>query len=479
MATQYHISNSGEIVVCHASVTSCPKDNFDSKYDAEQFLSQNYSSIPSASTRRTTALQDAEKYYGGKYVTEHYLPLPDAIESVLEGIRAVGNPLIVGGTVRDSFAGQKNKDFDIEVHGIDIDKLTNHLRNTGYIVDEVGKQFGVLKVRKGSIKDLDISVPRRENKTGAGHRSFEVSMDKNMTVQEAAERRDFTFNAIMYDSKRKVLIDPANGKNDYDRKIMRHVSEKFQEDPLRVLRGFQFAARFNMEYAPETANMCQNLRKEYSSLSVERVKEEWEKFFKKGAYPEAGIKALQDSGWDDTTPGLSSALKEPTVAKYLKNLQNIPTEKRVTIGAAIISQHMTQADRKKFIKLSVNGLKEQKSSEIFAEFSADSVSTSYDRKMMAFKLRNTGLSMTDIHSYSIITKNKDLEKMSGLAISEGVGDYPEKDLLTGNDILSKTTRPPGAWVGETVAELRKSQYRGELSNRTDAFKFLDTLLKKV
>lgn len=479
MKLKYHISDSGEIVTCHASRIPCPKENFDTITKAEQSLSENYGgTIPKTVKRLTTALKDAENYYGGKYVTEYHMALPDGIEGVLDGIRDIGNPLIVGGTVRDSLSGHQSKDIDIEVHGVNIDTLTDHLRKTGYSVDEVGKQFGVLKIQKGSIKDLDISVPRRENKTGAGHRAFDISIDENMTVQEAAERRDFTFNAIMYDNKRNIIIDPTNGKQDYENRTMRHVSQKFQEDPLRVLRGFQFASRFNMEYAPETATMCKNLRKEYESLSIERVKEEWIKFFTKGTHPDKGIKALQDTGWDNTTPGLQEALKHENTTPSLQNLQKVSENKRIIMGAAIISQPMNKKDRLKFTQTAVNGSKEQTAARILAEFSEKEISTTYDRKIAALRLKNTGLTLTDIKDFASVTGAKECFKMANLAIDEGVGEKPEPDLINGMDILAKTNKEAGAWVGQVVSQVRDAQYRGELSNKSDALSYLDTLLSE-
>lgn len=223
------------------------------------------------------------------------------MENVLGDLYDIGNPLIIGGSVRDSIAGIDSKDIDIidskdidiEVHGTDIDSLTSHLVSRGYHVDEVGKQFGVLKARKGRV--LDISVPRRENRTGAGHRSFDVVTDSDMTLREAVERRDFTFNALMYDHRRKVMIDTAGGKDDFEEGLMRHVSDKFAEDPLRVLRGFQFAARFGMRYDPETAEFARGLRGEYNTLPAERVQDERRNWAYQQSLNRTGSRAMMSS----------------------------------------------------------------------------------------------------------------------------------------------------------------------------------------
>ena len=151
----------------------------------------------------------------------------------------------MGGYVRDKIMGIESKDIDIEVFKIDIDTLIDILSEFGK-VDLVGKSFGVLKLHyKGN--DFDFSLPRRENKVGVGHKKFDVKPDKNMTVPEAAERRDFTINAISIDTITGEMIDPYNGIQAIQSGILKNTSNKFKEDPLRVLRGFQFAARFNFK----------------------------------------------------------------------------------------------------------------------------------------------------------------------------------------------------------------------------------------
>jgi len=157
--------------------------------------------------------------------------------------------------------------------------------------DLVGRSFGVLKIRlEGS--EYDFSLPRRESKTGAGHRGFAVSPDPELTETEAAARRDFTINAIAYDPLENRLLDFHNGATDLKNKVLRHTSAAFTEDPLRVLRGFQFAARFELTLAPETAALCRSIIHTYSELPVEC--EKWATQAKK---PSLGIAVLQQTGW--------------------------------------------------------------------------------------------------------------------------------------------------------------------------------------
>lgn len=479
MGTKYHISDSGNVAICEAKKEECPKENFETFEEAERSLERESGGSFPANNRqkRSAALRDAEKYYGGKYVTEYELGLPEGVEGVLDDLRTVGNPLIVGGAVRDSFIGADNKDIDIEVHGTTIDNLVKTLKKKKYTVDEVGKEFGVLKVSKpNGVTDLDISVPRKENRLGAGHRSFDVEMDENMSVSEAAERRDFTFNAVMYDHERKVLVDPANGREDFKNNVMKHVSEKFREDPLRVLRGFQFAGRFGMKMHPETTKMCKELRHEYGHLSTERVQEEWGKFFSKSTKPLNAVKTLQNVEWDDTSPGLRESLKSTKTKKALSNLPYADKDRKVIYGSAAIVQEMSESDRKKFLAISVIGVKEQKQAHTLATFDKSKASTTYDRKKLAEKLNRDGFNFDDYGKFSEMNNDADGVKVAALAKSEGIGSKPEPHLVMGKDVLEFTDQKPGPWMGKALAEISDRQYRGEFKSKDEAIVALKKLI---
>ena len=234
------------------------------------------------------------------------LPRPDAdLVLVLSAIRgaAGGRPMLVGGCVRDTLLGLPAKDIDIEVYGVtDPDALAAALAQVG-TVTEAGKSFGVFKVRRGGT-EVDVSLPRLESKTGAGHRGFTVIPDGDLGFEQASARRDFTVNAIMYDPATEEIIDCHGGRDDLKAGILRHTSEAFADDPLRVLRGVQFAARFGFTMAEETARLCQWLAPQYRQLSVERVWGEWEKTGTRGKNVSAALAVLRETGWDDWYPGL-------------------------------------------------------------------------------------------------------------------------------------------------------------------------------
>ena len=156
-------------------------------------------------------------------------------------------------------------------------------------VDLVGKSFGVAKFTKGGY-EVDFSLPRSELKTASGHRGFDVVPDPDLDPEKAALRRDFTINAISYDWKGQKIFDPLGGVEDLDHRRLKHSSAAFTEDPLRVLRGFQFCARFELEPSPETVELCRSIQTSYSELPVERVWMEWEKWATRSRKPGLGIK---------------------------------------------------------------------------------------------------------------------------------------------------------------------------------------------
>ena len=219
--------------------------------------------------------------------------LLDAVRTVADLAHgAGGRALMVGGAVRDLLLGARNvKDVDIEVFGISPERLQQIL-GSRFAFDPCGVSFGVLKLHG---VDIDVSLPRRESKRGIGHKGFLIDSDPGLSVAEAASRRDFTVNAIYYDPRTGSLEDPWNGVADLQARILRHVSDKFVEDPLRVLRGMQFVARFDLQPAPETIALCQTVGIE--DLPPERLSEEWAKLLTKGCQIGKGLAFLRATGW--------------------------------------------------------------------------------------------------------------------------------------------------------------------------------------
>jgi len=215
-------------------------------------------------------------------------PVPEKILRLARAVREVGGrALLVGGCVRDRLLGREVKDWDVEVYGVEPAHLRELLGRFGR-VNVVGEAFTVYKLGT----DLDVSLPRRERKTGRGHRAFYIEGDPSMSFEEAARRRDFTVNAILEDPLGQEIIDPFGGRDDIKRKLLRAVSpETFVEDSLRVLRAAQFSARFGFDIEPATVQLCRSI--DLTDLPAERVWGELEKILLVAQSPSVGL------GWLD------------------------------------------------------------------------------------------------------------------------------------------------------------------------------------
>jgi tRNA nucleotidyltransferase (CCA-adding enzyme) len=229
-------------------------------------------------------------------MNEEVLKLSEAVRE------AGGRAMLVGGWVRDKLFGIESKDFDLEVYGLDPARLRALLESLG-AVNTVGQHFSVYKLilrdsnQTGSEErfEIDVSIPRRESKSGRGHRGFTITGDPEMTFEEAARRRDFTINAILYDPLTNEFVDPFRGREDLKHRVLRAVAaETFVEDSLRVLRAVQLAARFEMKIDPPTAELCRAV--DLSDLPHERIWGEVEKLLTLAERPSIGLGTALELG---------------------------------------------------------------------------------------------------------------------------------------------------------------------------------------
>ena len=219
------------------------------------------------------------------------MEIPEKVTALSKAIYdAGGRALLVGGCVRDRLMGAQPKDWDLEVYQLDAQHLRRILDQFGP-VNVVGEAFTVYKLGR----HLDVSIPRRERKSGRGHKAFIIEGDPEMSVADAARRRDFTINAILQDPLTKELIDPFEGRLDLERRILRAVSvDTFAEDSLRVLRAAQFASRFHFDIDPETVELCRSI--DLSDLPAERIWGEMEKLLLQSSRPSVGLEWLRRLG---------------------------------------------------------------------------------------------------------------------------------------------------------------------------------------
>ena len=205
----------------------------------------------------------------------------------------------IGGVVRDEMLGKVSKDLDLLVVGIDIKELGKIIEPFGK-VNLVGKSFGVLKFKpEGSSEEIDISVPRIDEKsTGKGHKDFEIKLGKGISLEQDQLRRDFWMNAMSKDIETGEVHDMGGrGKLDIENRVVRMINpQAFQDDPLRMLRAVQFAARFNFKIEPKTYKEIKNNAKLIKTVSAERFHEEFVKMFTKSTKPSYGIKLMIELG---------------------------------------------------------------------------------------------------------------------------------------------------------------------------------------
>jgi tRNA nucleotidyltransferase (CCA-adding enzyme) len=225
------------------------------------------------------------------------LQLPAGLVRLLAAVRvAGGRPYLVGGAVRDGLLGLLIRDYDVEIFGLPAARLEPLLASHGR-VDAVGQAFRVYKLSgvEGVAGALDVALPRRDSKVGPGHRGIAVEGDPDLPVEDAARRRDFTMNAMLFDPATGEILDPWRGRRDLEAGVLRAVdSRTFGEDPLRALRAVQFAARYELEVDPATAALCAAMP--LAELPAERIFGEIEKLLLKARRPSLGLGLLKAWG---------------------------------------------------------------------------------------------------------------------------------------------------------------------------------------
>lgn len=410
-------------------------------------------------------------------VTAYTMQLTPNTEKVLAQLENDGyTPYIVGGSVRDALMGKESKDVDIEVYHGTPEQIARSLRKIGQ-VDEVGKSFGVLKIRIGN-EDFDVSLPRKDSKKGDGHRGFTVEVTPELSLYEATARRDFTINALMYSHKHGFIIDQHGGLKDLERKELRHVSEAFDEDPLRVLRGVQMSSRFGMDLHPSTIEKAQTLKNGFSELATERVQIEFEKLYTKGTNPAKALKFLKETGWDANFPGLAE-VNDPDLYRDLMRTQNlinsgvIPAEKKTVYLSAMIANRLSDRNRREFLSLTTVG------SDV--KNAADKLSLlQIPVKQGKAALRNWAYEMPrnlSIRDWAVLQQAKGETKHSAKVLAKaeklGIADQSERDLLNGMDFQTVAPdKKPGPWMKNALAKARQAQYTDVFRTKEDALIWL-------
>jgi tRNA nucleotidyltransferase (CCA-adding enzyme) len=449
---------------------------------------------------------------------DHGRPLPvDNRLIVAEIARAVrtrgGRALVVGGWVRDRLLDRASKDMDVEVFGIPAGDLPVLLAPFGK-VEPIGQSFPVYK-----IGTIDIGLPRRESKSGRGHKGFVVEGDPAMSIAEAARRRDFTINAIAWDPLEDVYVDPFHGREDLEHGVLRVVDpETFGDDSLRVLRALQFAARFELTLHDETAALCKSIR--LDDLPPERVWGEIEKLLVLAARPSIGFQlALELGVIDQLFPELKPLVgcqQEPkwhpegdvwvhtlmVIDQARQRIDDLDRPDRITVMLAAVTHDFGKPKTTALIDGRIRSLNHEEegvapAAAFLERLNIHSIDGKDVRRQvlgltahhlkpgMLFKVRNE---LTD-GAFRRLAQKVDLELLARVAKSDclgrtgsfdcsamdwflerarelGVDRSPPKPLLLGRHLL-ELGMPPGPKMGELLKQVYEKQLDGEIAS-TDA-----------
>lgn len=463
----------------------------------------------------------------GKLKKELPIEVSESGLAAMKELQDLGHDsLIIGGAVRDVLSGIAPKDIDIEVYGISYKDLEAILKKHGK-TDVVGKAFGVVKFKDEAGNEYDFSIPRKESKVGVGHKDFKISVDPTMTVKEAAKRRDFTWNALAYDPVTQTIYDYFGGIKDLKAGIMRHTSEQFAEDPLRVMRALQFQSRMNVNIAPETMELMKTMVSEgaLKELPIERITEEWMKWATKGKSPallfnflrDTGLmpefgdlskmaKTQQDSEWhpegdvevhtghvmsaaveiadregltgDDRAVLMFSALlhdvAKPATTKEEEG--RITSKGHEKMGGSMAREILGQLGIKQVIIDRVATLIESHLAHV--SIAAEKVNPQKAVKSLARKL---GKGKTNIQDLLYLVEadmsgRPPLEKGLGkpgeilkvLSEELGIEEAPEADILRGQDLIDELGMKQGSEIGAILNAARIAQEAGEFTDRVGA-----------
>lgn len=411
-------------------------------------------------------------------VKSYVMNLTPATEQVLNQLETDGfKPYIVGGSVRDALMGYDSKDMDIEVYGGTPDAIAKSLRKIGK-VDEVGKSFGVLKIRIGN-EDFDVSLPRLDSKVGDGHRGFEIEVNPDLSLEEATARRDYTINALMYSHKLGFIIDKHGGLKDLNNKQLHHVSDAFDEDPLRVLRGVQMASRFGMDLHPDTIEKAKTLFDGYNDLATERVQIEFEKLYSKGKNPVKALKLLQATAWDQHFAGLAD-VNNKDLHRQVKRMQHlidsgtVPANRKAMFMSATIANKLSDKDRYKFLSDTTVGSDVKNSANMLSVMKPPVKQGKAALRKWAYDMpRNLSIRDWAILNMAVGDTEK-AKTILAKAEKWGIADKPEPDLINGQDILQlRPEAKPGPWVKDALNKAREAQYSDVFRTKESALDWLN------
>jgi tRNA nucleotidyltransferase (CCA-adding enzyme) len=389
--------------------------------------------------------------------------LPDSLRDLFVRCRvAGGRALLVGGSVRDALLGHPSKDLDIEVHGLPLEAVVRILRTLGP-VNEVGRAFGVLKVRHAG-HELDVSLPRRDQREGVGHKGIRATSDPDLGVTEAARRRDLTINAIAYDPLADTFEDPFAGRADLERRLLRAVDPTtFGEDPLRALRVAQFVARFGFAVDPALEALCAEMP--LAELPSERVRGEVEKLLLKGRHLALGWDfAARTRIWEKVLPEWSAA---PACLDRVARVPVADPNRRLTLLYAAACSEVPLAEAEAVLDrlrvFRVGGFPVRRAALSLLARQGAARPAPGDVPPPDAVVRRLG----EDADMDLLAALVDSPALLAAAERLGVRDGPLPALLSGTDLTALGV-PPGPELGRLLAQVRGLQLDGAIATPAEA-----------
>ncbi|MFN7662228.1 MAG: CCA tRNA nucleotidyltransferase [Alphaproteobacteria bacterium] len=413
---------------------------------------------------------------------ENFKQLIKPFEKIINTITLAGGRFIfVGGCVRDVFLNISPKDVDAEVYGIPLEEVKQALELVD-IVSQVGKQFGVLKLKNYPI---DISLPRFETKTGPGHKGFSIKVDYSISFKQAAKRRDLTINAIGFDPIKNEILDPYNGVSDIYKGILREVDpHTFIEDPLRGLRVAQFSSRFLMDPHKSLIDLCKTLN--LHELPVERTFGEVKKLLLLGQKPSKGMSFLKETG---LLKQLSSTLDQLNCASWDYSLEALDRavslrprdeEKSSVLMITLLCSLLSHDEAQTILKTCP--IKEKQKEQIFILlekshrlFENRKVADSANLFWMGYRLHKKNLCWHDLLLLlKIFTDHAPwVIELSKQVLASGAAHPKNLKPVVGGDHLIKKGLRPGKEFNDILKKCLKIQYEQRI---TDPDKILEKIL---
>jgi len=413
----------------------------------------------------------------------------------------VPRAMIVGGYVRDEMLGLDPKDADLEVFGVDPVALKALCERMFGKAKQTGGDFNVLKVPVGKGLELDVSIPRTEEKTGDGHSDFLIDSDPSLDLKTAAARRDFTVNAMMMDPLNGVTFDPHGGLEDMRTKTLRVTDPaRFCEDPLRVLRAMQFAARLGFAVEPGSVELMRKMvaNGEISHLKAERVTGEIDKLLAKGKVPSVGfafgreigvieaiLPELGDEGvWKNVLASVDAAAS--TVRETGRGLSE-DQKRQVMLAAMVLPVGEAKArqmfSRLKFLKDDVDVAMRSLEYRLEpARLQAARESGELTERQYANEVRKLVRTMKK-DSWRVLLAVSEIETpgatdLFAKTVADGsIDTVGMKPLLEGRDLMMTFGLKPGKHIGETMALVEAARDADTILTKDDAIAFVRDLMK--